>query len=204
MHLYFWDINSYIGRNSISKSFQRTLREAITAVHVDAVIETYWTGIRIDGLDQSLNNTCIDLPTTINVEVMKGVFKGSVGNIIGIKLNEWDASLKIQYIDGTEHMVKMENLTISKQPITFKTRHKNPDIHTNHLNQIIKMDTLVLVYRTGRAEMAYGKVIRITDTAVTFIFPDGETGRTYNMSMIYVPDNQDEFAFEYAVETLKS
>lgn len=74
----------------------------------------------------------------------------------------------------------------------------------NKRGQTIDVDTLIVVWSNNCKEMRYGRVIKLYTDRFRYVMPDGSKKYCHNMEAVYVPDDQNEFEFEYTIEAIKS
>lgn len=166
-------------------------------------ITNFSYGIDILFYDDALLGKVYATDWNKHFRVTTGQHKDSVGKIIGFKTNN-QMSLVLEFKDNKKLTMISKSLNETDDELTDKIIKSDALEYINYLGQSIKKDTLVLVFNPYTKKQVYGKVIKLTPHQVWYIEPCGKETRTGNIDSMYVPDDQNEFSFEYTLEAIKS
>lgn len=153
--------------------------------------------------------------TGCHQKINNGVYKGSVGLVIGLSLptDEWTLpKVHIKFLDTTVIRVldtwTNDPLTnYQKQPKIIPEARKE-SIVKNKFKHEIEKDRYGIIFRIPLETQNCAKIISVFNDKkgirIFYQMPDGTKSWTSKPNSIYIPDDQEIAKMEYAMETLKA
>lgn len=166
--------------------------------------------------DKFLSLDCTDLGYSA-AKLTNGKYKESVGKIIGLVGNKYDvgvhhypAKLRLEFADGSTTDTSMYEFQIGLV-VTNRVAYSDTKYETiikNDFKQEIQKDVYGIIYNISRKTQNYALITKVTDSAamgvrISYTTQTGRKSWTDKPNAIFIVDDQELAAQEYAIEVMK-